>query len=226
MPVPTSPYPPRRLLRDDVLVRLREAIVDGTLAPGEQLRDIEVATWLGVSRTPVREALLHLGEAGLVKTAPGRSTTVAAIDTTEVADAQAVVASMHHLCVEAAIGHLTPADLAEMRAANERFAQALADGDPAAALAADDDFHAVPVRVSGNAAAATVLEQFGPVVRRLERLRFSTEAALESVTLHADLVALCESGDREGALATSDRTWHSLRALLPDATTSTERPDR
>ena len=51
-----------------------DAIVDGTFAPGEQLRDLELAGWLGVSRTPVREALLRLAEAGLVVAEPGRST--------------------------------------------------------------------------------------------------------------------------------------------------------
>ena len=54
----------RSLLRDDVFARLRDAIVDGTFAPGEQLRDLELADWLGVSRTPVREALLRLRRPG------------------------------------------------------------------------------------------------------------------------------------------------------------------
>ena len=66
MPIPTEVRPPRPLLRDDVLERMRDAIVDGTLTPGEQVRDADLATWLGVSRTPVREALLELGRAGLV----------------------------------------------------------------------------------------------------------------------------------------------------------------
>jgi Bacterial regulatory proteins, gntR family len=63
---PLVPVPPARdlhrrgLLRDDVYISLRDAIVRGTLAPGERLRDAELATWLGVSRTPIREALLRL----------------------------------------------------------------------------------------------------------------------------------------------------------------------
>ena len=71
MPVPSTITPPRPLLRDEVFERLRDAIVDGTLAPDEQLRDTELATWLGVSRTPVREALLELGRSGLVRALPG-----------------------------------------------------------------------------------------------------------------------------------------------------------
>ena len=79
---------PRSLLRDDVYRRLRDAIVDGTFAPGEQLRDGELAAWLGVSRTPVREALLRLAEAGLVVAQPGRSTTVSPLDVRAVRDAR------------------------------------------------------------------------------------------------------------------------------------------
>ena len=66
MPVPQiSGAPARELLRDNVYASLRDAIVDGTLAPGERLRDTEIEAWLGVSRTPIREALLRLERAGL-----------------------------------------------------------------------------------------------------------------------------------------------------------------
>jgi DNA-binding GntR family transcriptional regulator len=204
----------RPLLRDDVYRRLRDAIVDGTLQPGEQLRDHELSTWLGVSRTPVREALLRLGEAGLVKTSPGRSTTVATLDPRAIADAQAVVAAMHRLAVTEAMAGLTDEHLAAMRAANDRFAAAIRAGDPQAALAADDDFHAIPVEVSGNRAIVTVLAQFTPVVRRLERLRFASLAGLESVALHARLVDLCAAGDIERAADVSYQTWQTLRPIL------------
>ena len=61
-----------------------------------------------------------------------------------------------------------------MRAANQRFGAALAAGDLPAALAADDELHAVPVRVAGNRAAAGVLDQFTPLLRRAELHRFGT----------------------------------------------------
>ena len=178
MPIPADAPLSRSLLRDDVYVRLRDAIVDGTFTPGEQLRDGDVAQWLGVSRTPVREALLRLAQAGLVVAAPGRSTTVSTLDARAARDAQAVVAAMHELAVATAVPLLTAADLEGMRAANERFRAAIAAGDVDAALAADDAFHAIPVLAAGNAAVVAVLEQFTPLVRRLERVRFATLAAM------------------------------------------------
>ncbi|MBL0749940.1 GntR family transcriptional regulator [Nocardioides baculatus] len=227
MPIPTAAAPLRtELLRDSVHDRLRDAIVDGTLAPGEVVRDTELATWLGVSRTPVREALLRLGGTGLVRAAPGRSTVVAEIDLAEVREAHAVVASMHRLAVAEAVARLTADDLARMHAANERFATAVDAQDTDAALAADDDFHAVAVDASANRAVATVLDQFGPVVRRLERLRFASLAAADSVDLHDRLVAACASGDADAAADVAFRTWQNLADLIPDqpATPQQETP--
>jgi DNA-binding GntR family transcriptional regulator len=216
MPIPafSEPSLARALLRDDVYTRLRDAIVDGTLLPGERLRDQELARWLGVSRTPVREALLRLGQAGLVHTSPGRSTTVATLDARAIHDAQSVVAVMHRLAVEQAVSQLRAEDLAAMRAANKRFAAALRRGDAEAAIAADDEFHGIPVRAAANTALESVLEQYTPVLRRLERLRFSSLAGRDSVGLHNTLVDLCEAGDAEGAAAVSHATWETLKPLI------------
>ena len=214
MPVPVEPVPPRELLRDDVYRRLRDAIVDGTFAPGEQLRDAELAGWLGVSRTPIREALQRLAQAGLVITEPGRSTSVTSLDLRATRDAQAVVAAMHQLAVREAVGQLTRADFARMRAANKRFAAALRADDVDAALAADDELHAVPVTAAGNQAVQLVLDQFTPLLRRVERRRFSSLTGRGSVALHDNLIRLCEAGQVEQAAAVSWETWQTLEPLL------------
>ncbi|UOE46136.1 GntR family transcriptional regulator [Agromyces larvae] len=213
MPIPAH-VPPvdRTLLRDDVFVRLRDAIIDGTLEPGEQLKDGDLAAWLGVSRTPVREALLRLAQAGLVVAQPGRSTTVSTLDLRTARDARDVVAAMHELAVREAARSLTSDDLTAMREANARFAAAIEAGDVDAALRADDDLHAVPVAVGGNRALATVLDQFTPVVRRAERMRFTTLGGADSVGRHETLIRLCEQGDAEGAASVAFDTWHSLPA--------------
>jgi DNA-binding GntR family transcriptional regulator len=212
MPIPQDAPPPieRRLLRDDVYGRLRNAIVDGTLAPGEQLKDAELAQWLGVSRTPIREALLRLAEAGLVTMRPGRSTTVSSLDARTVRDARDVVAAMHQVAVREAVAGLTEADVEAMRAAGRRFEAAVGAGDLDAALQADDELHAVPVAVAANRALSAVLEQFMPVLRRAERLRFSASEGRASVRRHEELIRLCAAGDAEGAAAVAFDTFHSL----------------
>ena len=213
MPIPADvPALDRRLLRDDVYRRLRDAIIDGTFTPGEQLRDLELADWLGVSRTPVREALLRLAQAGLVVAQPGRSTTVSSLDRRAVRDARAVVAAMHQVAVREAVANLTSADLAAMRDANDRFRSAIERGDIEAALRADDDLHGVPVAAAANRALVTVLEQFTPLLRRAERLRFSSEEATASIARHEELIRLCAAGDSDGAAAVAYGTFASLPA--------------
>jgi DNA-binding GntR family transcriptional regulator len=221
MPIPDSASPvDRRLLREDVFTHLRDAIVDGTFAPSEQLKDLELAEWLGVSRTPVREALLRLAEAGLVVATPGRSTIVSSVDMRAVREARDVVAALHELAVREAVERLTRADLQLMREANRRFKQAIRDGDTEAALRADDDLHGVPVGVAANAALTSVLEQFTPVLRRAERLRFSTLDGRASVRRHDELIRLCDAGEAAAAAEVAFDTWHSLAAT--DSDTDTE----
>jgi DNA-binding GntR family transcriptional regulator len=212
MPIPTgTPAVDRTLLRDDVYRRLRDAIVDGTFRPGEQLRDGDLAAWLGVSRTPVREALLRLGASGLVVSLPGRSTTVTAIDVKAVQDAKDVVAAMHELTVRQVTGRLSSQDVDRMRDANRRFAAAVRTGDVSAALEADEELHGIPVAALGNQALEAVLERFGPLIRRAERLRFGVDGPT-SVDRHEQLIKLIEAKDAEAAAAVAFDIWHSLRA--------------
>lgn len=210
MPIPSdSVAVDRSLLRDDVYVRLRDAIVAGTFVPGEQLKDGELAEWLGVSRTPVREALLRLGSSGLVVAVPGRSTTVSTIDPGAVRDARDVIAAMHELAVRETAGRLGADDVERMRAANRRFAEALERGDIAAALDADDALHRVPVAALGNRALEAVLEQFEPVVRRAELMRFSADGRA-AVARHEQLIDLLVAGDATRAASVTFDIWHSL----------------
>lgn len=210
MPIPqNAPGVDRSLLRDDVYRRLRDAIVDGTFVPGEQLKDGDLAEWLGVSRTPVREALLRLGASGLVVAVPGRSTTVSTVDPQAVRDARDVLAAMHELAVREVTGRLSDEDIKQMRDANRRFAAALASNDVEAALDADEAFHRVPVAVLGNHAIESVLDQFDPLVRRAERLRFSGDGR-ESIDRHEQLIELLVAGDARQAASVSFDIWHSL----------------
>ncbi len=218
MPVPTTTRAiARTLLREDAHAALREAILDGTLAPGERLRDQELCAWLGLSRTPVREALARLEDDGLVETAPHRYTRVTPLDRRQARDAFELVAALHALAAELAVPRIGPAGAARMREANDAFAAALRGGDVDAAIAADDAFHAVLVDGSGNGEIAPALERLMPRLRRLERLRFGTLAGRGSVRQHARIADLAESGQAAEAAAAARENWLSLGALVDRA---------
>jgi len=225
MPVPAGQgLVAKSLLRDAAYRAIRDAIVDGTLAPGERLNDEQLIGWLGVSRTPIREAVSRLEQAGLVQTKPGRFTIVSPLSARQTRAAQSVAAALHELAVREAVPLMSAAELDAMRDANERFAAALRRGDADAALAADDQFHDVAVAASANPVTRSLLEQVTPVLRRVERLRFSSLPGRASVAQHATIIGLCAAGDAEGAGLAARANWQTLAALLDAADDSEGEP--
>lgn len=212
MPVPLTPgVHTRKLLRNEVYGSLRDAIVTGVLAPGERLKDSELEAWLGVSRTPIREALLRLERAGLVRAVPGRATTVTPFDPGATVSAQQVVASLHELAARLAVPTITDAQLSDMAEANDQFACAIDSADVGAAIDADDAFHQVFVMVSNNELITDLLEQVTPVLHRVEWTRFASLGARDSLAQHTEILRLAQLRDVEGTAAACRENWLSLR---------------
>ncbi len=215
MPVPDEHGKHRRsLLREQAYISIRDAIVNGTLAPGETLRDPELEKWLGISRTPIREAIARLETAGLVHTLPGRSTAVSTIERKAVFDAQAVAACLHALAVRIAVPLMGKHEFAEMVKANKEFATAVSAGDAESAIRADDLFHGVSVSASQNQTIPVALEQVTPVLRRVEFLRFSSLSGRKSIAQHKRIIELCRHGDAEAAADATQRNWETLSPIL------------
>jgi DNA-binding GntR family transcriptional regulator len=204
----------RSLLRDRAYEMLRDAIVAGELEPGEVIRDAELAREVGLSRTPVREALARLTDEGLVEAKPHSWTRVTPLVLREVQDALVVVRAMHELAVRLAVPLMTGAQHQLMRRANVRFAAALGKGDVQAALEADDALHDVAIDAVGNRVIATTIERQLPLIRRLERLRFGSLLGRRSIAWHDQLIDACEERDVESAVAITTRIWSALLANL------------
>jgi DNA-binding GntR family transcriptional regulator len=138
---------------------------------------------------------------------------VTPLTTGEVRDAAAVVGAMHELATRVAVPRLFAADVEAMRAANERFAAAVASGDVDTALQADDALHDVLVRVSGNRAAAATVARYTPLIRRLERRRFGEGGTCRSAGLHERLIEACAAGDVDEAVRVTAEIWRGLAEL-------------
>ncbi|GAA3330274.1 GntR family transcriptional regulator [Curtobacterium flaccumfaciens pv. beticola] len=109
MPVPRTAPTEHQLLRDTVRHKIHAAIMDGTLEPGERLNDDELIAWLGVSRTPIREALSQLTRAGLIEMAPNRYTRVTTPKPDEVVEAMQTLGVLFGGVVRLAVPRLTAA---------------------------------------------------------------------------------------------------------------------
>ncbi len=183
----------------------------GELAPGEKVRDAELAERLGLSRTPVREALARLVENGLVEAKPGVYTRITTLNRRDVEHALAALRSLDQLAMETGVPQLTEADLDRMRQANLDFARAVLAEDPDAALEADDRFHAVPLAAADNPVLSRVVEQLHPQIHRILYRKFSTLlGGRDTVDHHDRLLALCVRGEARAAADLSARQWAQL----------------
>lgn len=112
-------------LRDVVFKTLRQAILKGELEPGERLMEIQLAERLGVSRTPIREAIRKLELEGLVLMIPRKGAEVARISENNLRDVLEVRRTLEELAVDLACQRMTEDELEELKKTQELFAQAI-----------------------------------------------------------------------------------------------------
>ena len=115
-------------LRDVVFKTLRQAILKGELEPGERLMEIQLAERLGVSRTPIREAIRKLELEGLVLMIPRKGAEVARIAENNLRDVLEVRRTLEELAVDLACQRMTEDELEELKKTQELFAQAIREG--------------------------------------------------------------------------------------------------
>ena len=137
-------------LRDVVFNTLRQAILKGELKPGERLMEIQLAKRLGVSRTPVREAIRKLELEGLVLMVPRKGAEVADITQQDLEDVLEVRAALEELAVKNACDNITEEQIQELKKAAADFKEALEGTDLIACAEADMRFHEITYAATNN----------------------------------------------------------------------------
>ena len=145
-----QPIRPNQLLAEEAVVQLRQAIVEGRLQPGEHLAENGLAQQLGISRSPVREALRLLEREGLVVGLPNRGTFVRKFSAHDVEEIFALRVAIESLAAEWAIERLNEADFQELEKLLEVQRAAVAAGDMQHLNEADINFHEYICRRSGH----------------------------------------------------------------------------
>ena len=137
-------------LRDVVFNTLRQAILTGELKPGERLMEIHLANKLGVSRTPIREAIRKLELEGLVTMIPRRGAEVAQITEKSMNDVLEVRRAMDALCTELACERISEEEVQALKDASDNFAEAAKSKDIRKCAQADVAFHDIILKATGN----------------------------------------------------------------------------
>ncbi|MGW4063010.1 GntR family transcriptional regulator [Amycolatopsis sp. NPDC004747] len=191
----------RRGLADEVADRIREAVFDGVYAPGSQLREVELAEALGVSRGPVREALLKLEREGLVRSEWHRGATVTALSEADVAELDSLRAALEHLAVELVVEHAADEALAAVDAAVRRMERAL---DEHEMVRCDLEFHDAVYAAAGHRRLREAWQAIRSQVHLflLTRIGLATDGYLTGIPAeHRELAAALRARDRAAALA-------------------------
>lgn len=209
MPIPDSAScVTRRSLRDTVYPTLREWIVTCALAPGELLKDREIAERLGVSRTPVREALQRLSDEGFVQIESNRWTRVAPIDDDMVREVYEITSALESAATTAASPHLTSNDFDAMERANAQLAVALRMADGVEASRADAAFHEILVQRCGNSRMLRMLDDLRAQLSRAEITYFrGSGVASSSIADHERILDALRSGAHEEAVSAVRANW-------------------
>jgi DNA-binding GntR family transcriptional regulator len=210
MPIPKTVALSRTFIRDDVYRSLREWIISGALEPGEKLKDKELAAQLGVSRTPVREALRKLEDEGLVQTAANRWTQVTPIALRDAEQIYPIIQKLEELALTLAFSNLSPAHICLMQDANHQMKAALDRQDTDAAVRADAAFHQVLISAANNAELSAILEHLKVKHQRIELAYFSqANLLLASFEEHQQLIAALETPDFEAANQALAINWRA-----------------
>ena len=183
---------------------IREAIVDGRLVPGQRLKEVQLANELGISRTPIREALLLLQAEGLVEATPNRGSTVRAYDVGELEDMYELRAVLEGHAARRAATRITDDALRELRASCARFQELVTGhraGEGVTELVEENGvFHEIVLDACGSHRLTGMVRQVvvAPLVYR-SYIWYSPEQARLSLHAHTQLVHTLERGDGERA---------------------------
>lgn len=183
-------------LRDVVFKTLRQAILKGDMEPGERLMEITLANKLGVSRTPIREAIRKLELEGLVHMVPRKGAVVASISEKDMRDVLEVRVTLEELAVKLAIQNMEESDIDLLKRTARNFESAVIARDIVDIVEADVMFHDVIYNKTNNGRLIQIINNLREQMYRY-RLEYVKDARTHSILIseHQDIITALEKRD-------------------------------
>ena len=193
-----GPGPIRRTALHDTLVsHLRDMIIEGDLSPGTRLHEGQLGEQLGVSRTPLREAIKYLASEGLVELVPSRGAVVKRFSAKDVHDMLTVLQTLEELAGKLACEAASDAGIAEVRALHDEMVRRYKVGDRLQYYKLNQQIHSAIVQLAENAALA---DMHSVLQTRLKRIRFigheGPEKWAAAVAEHDEMIVALEGRDK------------------------------
>ena len=189
-------------LRDVVFNTLRQAILKGEFQPGERLMEIQLAQRLGVSRTPIREAIRKLELEGLVVMIPRKGAEVAKITEKNMRDVLEVRLALEKLAIELACQRITDEEIKQLEISSQQFYQTTVSKDLLTMAQADERFHDVIYNATKN---KRLIQMLNNLREQMYRYRIEYIKDIETheglVKEHEDILQALREKNLEAASA-------------------------
>ena len=209
----------RPTLHEVVVTRLRDMIIEGQLPAGNRIHEGDLCQQLGISRTPLREALKVLAMEGLVDLTPGRGATVHQLTAKDIQDMLSVLSALEHLAGTLTCQQATDEEIQEIRHLHDEMLSFHAAGDSLPYFKRNQQIHSRLISLAGNQSLSLVYEI---LQTKMKRIRFigdqrdeSWQAAVED---HEEMIEALESRDC-AALTTAmvehvAKSWDRIKSAL------------
>jgi DNA-binding GntR family transcriptional regulator len=203
--------------REQVLDKLRDAILDGDFKPGQPLREVELASQLGVSRAPLREALQVLSAEGLVETVPYHGTTVRTLNKTDIEELYSLRSELESFAIRRVIVTITPEQIGQLRNIYERMRQAGIANDLKRLSAEDQVFHNTLITFSNHSLLVSIWNVVAMRVRQVMALRNKQNRDLVQVAMnHVPIIDAIAAKDVDRAITLIQQHAASAADLILD----------
>jgi DNA-binding GntR family transcriptional regulator len=206
----------RPTLHDAIVARVRDMVIEGELAPGTRLHEGNLGKMLGVSRTPLREALKFLVSEGLLELSPGRGAVVRQFTAKDVHDSLIVLGSLEGLAGRLACANSTDAEIREVQQLHDRMMDMYEKRDRLPYFKLNQAIHSAILRLTKNEALVSV---HGVLQARLKRIRYIGNEGPEkwagAVADHEEIIMALAARDPERLstilTAHMEKTWERVR---------------
>ncbi len=219
----TRPIEQHLTLREKILETIREAILKGTLKPGEKVAEPELAERFGISRTPIREAFRQLESEGYLTVIPRKGAVVAALSEQDVQEFYAIKSILEGYAAELAATRLSEKEIEKLEAINQRLKMLAEEGDVKVFFRVHNEFHALFLKAAGNSKLCELIQQLGLKFNRLRMASLSVAGRMAiSVAEHDKLLTAFRNHDGDQAEHLVKKTANIGGKVLLESMTQAE----
>ena len=204
-----------RPLRELVYEELRNLILSGEIKPGTRMMEIELADSMGVSRTPIREAIRKLEKEGLVTIEPRKGAYVSTISMNDIVNILQIRGTLEGLAATLAATRIKEIELMKLKEASQAFDRAVEEGNTKEMISNDTLFHHIIVEASGNDLLIKMVTDLQEIVLRFRYLYYKDFKRAEKMPPeHANILRAIETGSGETARSAAEFHINSLRDMI------------